>query len=152
MIEGSGSGAVSRSGSIPLISGSGSWRPIKIWIRWIRIRIRKTKANFALLRISVLDRICIWIKVTDLSGFWSATTPLSLHLNHFLIFFIKTATIPGVPALRCVVRPKNKKVILSNSFTVPVIAVCHLLKVSWMFLQIPDPTFFSYIPDPHQRI
>ncbi len=27
-------------GSIPLISGSGSWRPKNMWIRWIQIRIR----------------------------------------------------------------------------------------------------------------
>jgi hypothetical protein len=31
MIEGSGSRA--RSGSIPLTNGSGSWRPINVWIR-----------------------------------------------------------------------------------------------------------------------
>jgi hypothetical protein len=30
------------SGSIPLTSGSGSWRPKNMWIRWIRIRIRNT--------------------------------------------------------------------------------------------------------------
>jgi hypothetical protein len=42
MIEGSGSRA--GSGSIPLTSGSGSrsGRPKNTWIRWIRIRIRKT--------------------------------------------------------------------------------------------------------------
>jgi hypothetical protein len=34
MIEGSGS----RSGSIPLTSGSGSGWPKNMWIRWIRIR------------------------------------------------------------------------------------------------------------------
>jgi hypothetical protein len=36
IIEGSGSGA----GSIPMTSGSGSrsWRPKNMWIRWIRIR------------------------------------------------------------------------------------------------------------------
>jgi hypothetical protein len=39
MIEGSG------SGSIPLTSGSGSWRPKNMWIRWIRIRIRNTEGN-----------------------------------------------------------------------------------------------------------
>jgi hypothetical protein len=41
MIEGSG------SGSIPLASGSGSGsrRPQKMWIRWIRIRIRNTALN-----------------------------------------------------------------------------------------------------------
>ena len=38
MIEGSGSIAGSGSGSIPLTSGSGSWRPKNTWIRWIRIR------------------------------------------------------------------------------------------------------------------
>ena len=44
MIEGSWSGsrAGSGSGSIPLASGSGSWRPKNMWIRWIRIRIRNT--------------------------------------------------------------------------------------------------------------
>jgi hypothetical protein len=36
MIEGSGSRA--GSGSIPLISGSGSGRPKNTWLRWIRIR------------------------------------------------------------------------------------------------------------------
>jgi hypothetical protein len=36
MIEGS------ESGSIPLTSGSGSWRPKNTWIRLIRIRIRNT--------------------------------------------------------------------------------------------------------------
>jgi hypothetical protein len=49
MIEGSGSGAESGSGSIPLTSGSesGSGRPKNMWIRWIRIRllIRNTGSN-----------------------------------------------------------------------------------------------------------
>jgi hypothetical protein len=39
MIEGSGSG----SGTIPLTSGSGSWRPKNMWVR--RIRIRNTDLN-----------------------------------------------------------------------------------------------------------
>ncbi len=41
MIEGSG------SGSIPLTSGSGSWRPKNMWIRWIRntARINKDESN-----------------------------------------------------------------------------------------------------------
>jgi hypothetical protein len=38
MIEGSGSGAGSEFGSIPLSSGSGSGRPKNMRIRWIRIR------------------------------------------------------------------------------------------------------------------
>ncbi len=38
MIEGSGSRAGNRSGSIPLTSGSGSGRPKNRWIRWVRIR------------------------------------------------------------------------------------------------------------------
>jgi hypothetical protein len=38
LIEESGSG--SKSGSIPLTNGSGSRRPINMWIRWFRIRIR----------------------------------------------------------------------------------------------------------------
>ncbi len=38
VIEGFGSTA--GSGSIPLTSGSESWRPKNTWIRWIRIRIR----------------------------------------------------------------------------------------------------------------
>jgi hypothetical protein len=38
MIEGSGAG----SGSIPLTSGSGSWRPKNMWIRWIRNTARKS--------------------------------------------------------------------------------------------------------------
>jgi hypothetical protein len=38
MIEGSGSGSRAESGSKPLTSGSGSWRPKNTWIRWIRIR------------------------------------------------------------------------------------------------------------------
>jgi hypothetical protein len=44
IIEGSGSRAGSVSESIPLTSGSGSgsWRPKNMWIRWIRIRIRNT--------------------------------------------------------------------------------------------------------------
>ncbi len=42
MIEGSGSGSRAGSGSIPLTSWSGSWRPKNTWIRWIRIRIRNT--------------------------------------------------------------------------------------------------------------
>jgi hypothetical protein len=44
MFEGSGSG----SGSIPLTSGygSGSGRPKKMWIRWIRIRIRIRNTGF----------------------------------------------------------------------------------------------------------
>jgi hypothetical protein len=33
MIEGSGSGSREGSGSIPLTSGSGSWRPKNTWIR-----------------------------------------------------------------------------------------------------------------------
>ncbi len=45
MIEGSVSGSRAGSGSIPLTSGSGSWRPKNTWIRWIRIRIRNTAGN-----------------------------------------------------------------------------------------------------------
>jgi hypothetical protein len=57
MIEGSGSRAGSGSGSIPLTSGSGSWRPKNLWIRWIRIRIRirNTAKKY-------------WIRITAVQG------------------------------------------------------------------------------------
>jgi hypothetical protein len=47
MIEESGSGVESGSGSIHLTSGSGSvyGRHKNMWIRWIRIRIRNTAKN-----------------------------------------------------------------------------------------------------------
>jgi hypothetical protein len=48
IIEGSGSRSRAGSESIPLTSesGSGSWRPKNMWIRWIRIRIRIRNTDF----------------------------------------------------------------------------------------------------------
>ncbi len=55
MIEGSG------SGSIPLKSGSGSWRLKNMWIRWIRIR----NTEFFCQHFTVLQirDILVWIRI-----------------------------------------------------------------------------------------
>ncbi len=52
MIEGSG------SGSIPLTSGSGSWRPKNTWIRWIRIRNTEIPTYFFLFTLLQSETLC----------------------------------------------------------------------------------------------
>ncbi len=76
MIEGSGSGsrAGSRSGSIPLTSGSGSgsWRPKNMWIRWIQIRIRIRNTAFM-----YEDFRMIWYELGS-----KLTTPIEHTVRH----------------------------------------------------------------------
>ncbi len=78
MIEGSGSRAGSRSGSIPLASGSGSRMPV---IMWIRIRNTGLNKEFSCLKLFIfrplwqnLEASCITVhlctEITSCSLFW----------------------------------------------------------------------------------